>query len=361
MIAIATTAEALSSVARSTGIAGYIPESGLSEAFLAQAVRRAVSFMAPCTSRELARAVARSFSGPFKEEELTERVADVIEELIVYGDILEMREPLDDVLGASRTFVLRPAPPCFVARPDGSVAIIGIAGEQPTPLTSELNSLLQHHGVLRILPRIDHSDVPATLAELGLLKLSERTWLRLPTSEAPAAYISEWERTLANEPVSSAIEGLQVLDTGTPPTFYKGRWGAPGRGQNGLFVARRPQKYGAPLWCIVSLSNGTLLRFKDLAVIGDRLRPFDIALRIQAALDAKTGKPQVFTLVSSDEGTTVMKFYSPLPSWCERKLAVAGTKSAASNCLFSFEIPSDQRDDLASFICDTLWMTEAKQ
>jgi hypothetical protein len=125
-----------------------------------------------------------------------------------------------------------------------------------------------------------------------------------------------------------------------------------------MYVARRPQRYGAPLWCLVELENGSLRRFKDLSSRGDRLRPFDVAWRIQAALDAVAGNPQRFDISTVDASTTTVRFYSPVPSWCERYLSITGEKKAGDRALFRFDMPTAQQAREIGFLREFLWMTE---
>ena len=125
-----------------------------------------------------------------------------------------------------------------------------------------------------------------------------------------------------------------------------------------MYVARRPQRYGAPLWCVADLEAGAVRRFKDLSLRGDRLRPFDIAWRIQAALDSVAGNPQRYEASERDASVAMLRFFSPVPSWCERHLAVVGQKAAADRCLFCFEIPPQELPGEIAFLRDTLWMKE---
>jgi hypothetical protein len=359
MIAVLSAAEALSKVRRSVFLPDASEGSTPSDDLLAHVTRRAVAIMAPCAAHELVRAVGQSFAGMADDAEaFAERIAGIVEDLIVYGDIIEMRESSADSWPGSKGFVLRPAPPSFVKRTDGSIAILGIAGDQITPLTAELNSRAVAHGVLRIIPATPGEDTEALLLDLGLLRFPERTWLRLPNFEAAANHVASWRQTLAAEPASTGIEGLQILDTARSPTFYKGRWVLPDRTHAGMYVARRPQRYGAPLWCLVELDNGSLRRFKDLSTRGDRLRHFDIALRIQAALDAVAGDPQRFDSSARDAQSGSLRFYSPMPSWCERHLSIVGQKKAAERCLFCFEIPTVRLDSETGFLREALWMAQ---
>jgi hypothetical protein len=359
MTALLSSAQALSKVGRSVSLPDAPGCNTPSDELLAQVTRRAVAIMAPCATHELARAVTQSFAGLADDDEaFAGRIEAIVEDLIVYGDILEMRESAENGWSGTKSFVLRPAPPSFVKRKDRSIAVLGIAGDQITPLTAELNSRVIYHGALRIIRASEHEDLEALLIDLGLLKLPERTWLRLPDFETAANHVVSWRQSLAAEPATTLIEGLGILDTARSPTFYKGRWVPPDRMHKGMYVARRPQRYGAPLWCLVELENGSLRRFKDLSTRGDRLRPFDIAWRIQAALDAVSGTPQRFESSTHDPSRTTLRFYSPVPSWCERHLSIAGEKGTAERCLFCFEIPTAQLDTEAGFLREALWMAK---
>jgi hypothetical protein len=65
-------------------------------------------------------------------------------------------------------------------------------------------------------------------------------------------------RRIANEPAAAALDGARILDTSRSPTFYSGRWCEPGTKHTGLFVARRPQLYGAALWCVAEVEQGVV-------------------------------------------------------------------------------------------------------
>lgn len=358
MITALSRPEAVDRVALSLALSDWSSASGSFEAFLSQTARRAITIMAPCRTHELVHAIVKALPGIGQEAEaFTERVEGIVEDLIVYGDILEMRQANDDLLDSANDFLLRPGPPSFVVRADGSIAILGIAGEELTPLTAELNSQVIHQGVLRILPMIKGApSVEATLLELGLFRLPEKTWLRIPAIEAPQVHIAHWTEQLMTETESGAIEGLSILDTQAAQRFYRDRWTPLKKHHDGVYVARRPQRYGAALWCCAEIRNGILKRFKDLIATGDRIRPFDLAWRLQAAMDAAAGKAQAVNIGRGDGANALVRFFSPIPSWSERYLAVSGRKIKAGGCLFAFEAPAAQATHYAAFLKQTLWM-----
>src|SRR5277367_1215863 len=87
---------------------------------------------------DLARGVSTSFAGLGGDgDAVRAEVEEILEALLVHGDLLEMMSSAADEWRAS-DFVLRPAPPTFVRRSDGSIVILGVAGDEFTPLTGEM-------------------------------------------------------------------------------------------------------------------------------------------------------------------------------------------------------------------------------
>jgi len=328
---------------------------GLTDQLLAQLFRRAITFMAPCSSSALVRAVGQSFVGTrYSIEVPIDRLEGVLDELIAFGDILEMRTIDDAGWDEHGGMVLVSAPPAYVVCKTGSAVVLGIAGDNITPLTKELEALVEMHGPLRTIPKAD-GDALAHLSELGLLPLSERAWLRVPKSESAESYVTSWTVDLQREPVSSDIPELQVFD-GSRSWKYKDKWGALPKGQSGIYIGRRPRRYGSPRWCIVDVKKGELRRFLDIGAPTDKLRACDVAWRIQAGLDALRASPQEFSVVGGRGSTVEFRFYSPLPSWCERHLSIFGRKVMVSGCLFAFELPQDHASVEANFLSEMLWM-----
>jgi hypothetical protein len=356
-IAVITSEQAIQRIGKSL----RLPESDLSDeltpGIIAQALRRAAQILAPCAPHVLEHAVRQSLTGfGVIDDDLATRVEITLEALIVWGDILEMRAAEDDDWSASR-FVLRPAPPSFVRRNNGSIVILGVAGDEITPFTGDMEARLVHSGVLRILKQIEGYDIPTYLLEIGLIELPERIWLRVPKSEDPRKHIEFWHSELAKEPLSGLIEGIRILDSTRAPSFYTGRWREPDRQNNGVYVARRPQRYGPELWCLVELQEGKPKRFLDLVARGDRLRSCDIAWRIQMAIDYCMGAPQRFRCRALVDGFA-LDFFSPLPSWAERHLALVGDKLKGDRCLFSYKVPSEALCSESSFLSEVLWVEQ---
>jgi hypothetical protein len=349
--------DALGSIIRSLRLAASLTER-VSDELIAQSLRRAVYIEAPCLPHALARATREALAGlGAPDGALENRVEEVMESLIAYGDILEMRVAGEDRWESDGTLELRAAPPAFVLRKNKSVVLLGVAGDEITPLPSDWDARIQYRGVLRIVTFEAGEDARALLREMGLFELPEAIWLRLPPPETPAAHIKACRDRLAAEPPSTPIEGLQILDTRKPPTYYRGRWTEARSSNDGFFIARRPQRYGAPRWCIVDLERGTVRKFKDLFSPGDRIRPCDLAWRLQAALDAELGTPQLYRCGITG-GATRITFYSPLPCWAERRLAIMGDKVKPENGLYAFDMPAGTAAAETGFLREMMWMAE---
>lgn len=125
-----------------------------------------------------------------------------------------------------------------------------------------------------------------------------------------------------------------------------------------MFIGRRGQRYGSDLWCLVELAGGCVRRFLDFVSVGDRVRPCDIAWRVQMAFDAAAGRPQRMAVRSGSDDRVILDFFSPLPSWAERRLTVSGTKVDRERCLLSYSLPSARLVSELEFLKNCLWLEQ---
>ena len=110
----------------------------------AGALRRAASFLCPCTAPTLLRAVVRPLRGLVDDLEAARvGLEDILEASIAHGDIVEQR---DVVPAASDTTasLLYAAPPSFVVRKSGAVILLGIASDQLSALPDDLESRIEY-------------------------------------------------------------------------------------------------------------------------------------------------------------------------------------------------------------------------
>lgn len=322
---------------------------GAQTAVIAQLLRREVFNQAPCDFREAREAVTQSLSPLWEGDALTERVETVLNDLIAFGDIFEGDH--------ERAQVLRPAPPAFVRRADGAIIVLGVAGEELAPLPkSEVDHL---ESGLRLARSHDPTEAARILMELGVIELPEKAWLFAPKEMSAADVRLMWINKLPAAGAPQDIDDLSILETSRDPWFYKGRWVNPGKGHSGIFLARRPQRFRAPLWSVADLVGGRVVRFVDIFPADVRVRSCDEAWRFQAAIDALAGKPQTARLSPSGD-KTVISFGSPLPSWAARRLAAIGRQIAPQKALIAFEVNSNYVDQEALWLSKMLWLETAR-
>ena len=317
---------------------------------IAQALRRAIFESAPCrhhTAKRLVFDALRPFSN--EPEQLSSSIEAVLEHLIAMGDFLE--SSVSD--GSSAMMVLRPAPPSFVKRSEEAVVLLGVAGEQITP---EVGCPVSYgDSGLRMIQHTDANKICESLREEGLVELKHQYWLYAPPEVTAALFVEEWKSKLPTERFPQVIDDLLVLNTALDVTYYKGRWVPPSKTGSGIFIARRPQRFGADLWVLVELENGSVIRFADIHSRISKVRSCDEAWRIQAALDELAGTPQILNTYTKGEERT-LAFHSPIPSWIERRLSVFGEPITLPGSLFSFRFEAKQSEAEIEWLKAIFWM-----
>lgn len=324
------------------------------EAFLAALVRRAAGILCPCSERTIFRAVLESLDRLAEDAaQLETDVETAVEKAMIAGDLLEFSQATTGDPSAKGTWAFA-APPSFVARPSGSVFIMGIAPDEPTPLPQSLSTRIVYERHFRLIHQEPSENLPQTLRELGVLELSEQSWLKLPKEETAKNFVDRLERELMAQPISGSVPDLLILDSARDPSYYKGRWTAPRR-ETGCFVARRPQAYGAPLWGYAHLTDGVLDRFLDFPLRRDRWRGSDFAWHLQLAIDSCRGAPQKYRRRREADGVC-LDFFSPLPLWAERRLAIIGRPAERVRCLFTYQFPERELAAEEEFLRKRLWL-----
>lgn len=323
---------------------------------LAGALRRAASYLCPCSAATLVRAVVRPLRGLVPDmEKAKETVEETLEAMISHGDVLEHPE-LEDGSPTPRV-LLYAAPASFVVRQSGLVILLGVAADQLSPLPSELEQRIQYLGhVRRLGPSSATEDLRAELRQLGLLELSSDAWLKGPNSSTATRAVAASDRALDAVPPSRDIPGLVLLDPTKHVRYYRGRWTEP-KLHTGRFVARRPQAYGADLWCYVHLTNGQPERMIDLPQRGSRWRGCDEAWHLQMAIDAQRGAPQRFRVTASGDAV-VLELFSPAPAWARRRWDAIGEPVPSIGSLFAYRIAKAEIDEERRFIREALWLEE---
>lgn len=323
---------------------------------LAGALRRAASYLCPCSAATLVRAVVRPLRGLVPDMEQAKELVEVtLEAMISHGDVLEQPELQDD--SPTTRVLLYAAPASFVVRQSGLVVLLGVAADQLSPLPAELERRIQYLGhVRRLSPSSATEDLRVELRQLGLLELASDAWLKGPKLSTATQAVAASGQALDLVPPSRDIPGLLLLDSTKPVRYYRGRWTEP-KTQTGRFVARRQQAYGADLWCYVHLTNGQPERMIDLPQRGSRWRGCDEAWHLQMAIDAQRGAPQRFRVTPSGDAV-VLELFSPAPAWARRRWDAIGEPVPSAGSLFAYRIANAEFDEERRFMREALWLEE---
>lgn len=323
---------------------------------LACSLRRAAGLFCPCSARTLVKSVVEPLRGLPADSDLMVLVEDTLEALVAHGDLLEVSDASQDETASALLFA---APPSFVRRESGSVMLLGVAPDGVAVVPESFQQAILYVGHVRIL-RDDSSDLSEQLSELGLIEIKLSAWTRLPTHETAAEHISRMQCRLAGARASGEVPGLIILDPERSPRYYRGRWVESER-QTGYFVGRRPQAYGADLWCYVEVDEGRAVRLIDLPTQYGIVRGCDEAWRLQAAIDQERGSPQVFRVRPGPGGGRVVDVFSPVPMWARRRWEAIGEPATASGCLFSFLFSETEIGEELAFAREYLWLAETRK
>lgn len=350
---VALTVDEVTREARATlGLASDVPLD--SPTGLAAAVRRAASVEAPLTRRRLTRMVADSLRGLVASHDgVRALVSESVEQLVGSGDLIEVAPLASD--RTRREIVL--GGPAFVDLGDEFV-VLGVRPDAVPILPDALMPAIRITGHLRRLPATTGIDA-SHLEGLGLRRISVDQWLRAPRPMNVEQVVEELESRLGSAPITADCRLRHLLDTASPVTYYRGRWRPPAPDDAGIYIARREQQYGSDLWSAVVLSAGHVTHAIDFPLSGASVTPqTDDAWRVQAALDAHRGTPQLVGVRPGVKGgSACLDLYSPLPSWAQRRLDVVGHRvETGPQALFTYSVPSGRVEEELDCLHRSLWM-----
>ena len=328
-------------------------------AYLAAALRRLAGFLCPCSPRTLVRTMIDSHTGLFADEASFEELLErSIEALVAIGDLLELSDVA--LVGEQvRSTWLVAAPPAFVARPSGSNFILGLSADEQTPLPTEVRTRVVSRLGIRYIEPLPGEDLATTLRELGLRELSSAAWLKCPKTVSAAELVASYDAKLSACSPSGEVPDLLVLDGSRKTRSYRRRWGPPGS-LTGNFVVRRPQTFGSDLWGYAQLRDGMPLKLLDLPLHADRWRGCDAAWRVQMAIDALALRSQEYRLRSDTHGA-IVDFFSPIPKWARRRLAVVGSEVDPDGCLISFRVAAAEVATEEKFLKEMLYLNRTAE
>lgn len=315
---------------------------------IAGSLRRTASLRCPLTRRSLEELV-RSALLPILEAD-TDEVREILDALLASGDLIEAR--VESAGSRSQVFL---GPPRYVRRRDGALVLVGVRPDTAELAPDELRGRLRRVRHLRILPFATEDD-RVLLREHGFEEISEASWLRHEEPAEATAMVDMYRQALDRQGPSGEIDGLRLLDPASRTTYYQGRWRVPRPDDAGMFVGRRPQRFGSELWTLVKLDGGSAVRMLDLPLVPDH-RGCDEAWWLQAAIDACRLSPQVAQVARTGHGRIRIGISMPPPRWLQRRWDLIGVPSAHRLGLLAYEFdPSDAREEI-QYLNDHLWMT----
>lgn len=116
---------------------------------LASAIRRAASFLCPCSARSIISAVINPLKYMVEDnDDLPTTTENVLEEMIAIGDLQECRN-----VAFNRTALLYLAPPSYVRLSGGTIILLGIAPDNVSFLPEEIQRNIVYKGCLRYLKK----------------------------------------------------------------------------------------------------------------------------------------------------------------------------------------------------------------
>jgi hypothetical protein len=322
---------------------------------LRRMILRYASTASPVSRRELVSAVSNSLTPLVREHEQLAGKADIqITDMIITGDLLET-VVTDEADGRRKTLIYL-APPRYIWLTEDWLALLGGLPDERSMITRDLDERITYRGSLRCIAKVGDEDLGALLTNLGVGELSVEAWAGIPTAESSSEHVKRFDNRLIGAPPAMMTDGIRVINSDRPIDHYVNRWSEM-EDLSGRFVGRRSQDYGPDAWCYAELVNGTANRFIDIPRRGS-LSPFDIAIRLQAALDQEQGHPQQVGIDVTRDENVLLEFDGPLPRWAERRWLGIGQKTHAGNGLFAYEFPMNVGDAQGIFLRTMLWMTQ---
>jgi hypothetical protein len=319
------------------------------DALIAGLLRRAAAARSPCTRPDLIEALTESLAGLAPPEIATRENLDrVLDDLLVAGDLIEVERDMGRP-------IIYLGPPRFVLRRTSILVMGGHAGTG-LPLLPELRARLSSRHAQRFLRLGTSEEATAALETLGYFPYPMDAWTACPDVTDPSELLRRLETHLAVAGRAGDVPELIVLDHSQTNRHYRSRWKPP-RDQSGRYVGRRPQRWGAPLWCYVELQDGSPTRLVDLPVVDRTFRACDEAWWIQFAIDAVLGHPQEMRIRDAAEEPNTISLRMPLPTWAARRLLLVGDllPRAQAGYLFTYGISEREMEEEVTFLDEHLW------
>jgi hypothetical protein len=324
---------------------------------MAESLRRSAAVRCPTPRRTLLRSVTLTVNAtPHDTPVFAEQLELMLDALIAYGDLVE-------VSGAAQGEAdqVHLAPLRFVQRASGSTLLLGGVPDHGCPLPEPFLRKIERVAHVRRLPADPSGETLGVLRDAGFTEVASGTWERAPKVTTASDLVRNYVETLDRSGPSGTVESLLILDPERPPQFYSGRW-TDLRKHTGTFVAKRKGIYGNTQWCFVRAVDGEVRHYLALPSRAGDGRACDEAWRLQAAIDADRGHPQIFRRAHGGRDSALLQFFSPVPQWAQRRWDAIGERLVdRPGCLFSYRFPATEVDEEQRYLREHLWMHNAEE
>lgn len=319
---------------------------------LVSLIRKTASFLCPCSPETLAKDITRLLAPLRPNDSLHDTVRETIDCLTAYGDLIE----ISDTSGPTSKAVLYLAAPSFLQASEQLFLLFGAIpdGEDATP--PHLRQNVEPVICSRRLRAQDPKEALEALLQAGFISLKLEAWLKCPPVQSACDFVARYGEVLATSGPAGNLEDVTLIDPTRPVNYYKGRW-TKLKKQTGRFIARRPQSYGADLWCFIEVEDGLVTRLIDFPQYETHWRAFDEAWHLLQALDAFSGHPQIFRVRNgTQKGTAAIDVFSPIPTWAARRWDAVGVRTVPNSALISYAFPESQIDAESHFATERMWL-----
>ncbi len=320
---------------------------------LAALLRRIGAFACPCPPSQLVSTAVKLLAPLNCLTDIREAVTDSLEGLTAYGDFTES----EDISGSSKSRLIYVSPPAFVELSPKLFLLVGEGVDGIYPLPEELKRRVDLFAHCRRLNVDDLRGTVDLLLQAGFIALRAESWLKAPPVLSASAHVQLYNSLLNTAGPVGTLDEFMLLDTERSPAYYPGRWTMPKR-HTGRFVGRRPQAYGADLWCYMELADGTVKRLLDLPTQENQWRPYDEAWHLQQAIDAHSGNPQRYRCRQGPSASVIFDFFSPVPRWARRRWDAVGRETPPSKCLLAYVFSDQHFESESKFAQERMWLQQ---
>ncbi len=318
-------------------------------------LRRAGGFFCPCPPSRLLRLCRDLLQGlGLSEDQEAELFETTLESLVAYGDFVESR----DITRQSSERLLYATPASFVEVSHGYFLLFGITRDDDRSWERSLTNRIEPVNHCRVIRTSDSEGCRTQLQHCGVRRVAAESWLRMPDRLPVEDHVHKYDRALDDCVRAGSVDDLTILDFSLPVRFYKGRWTTPKK-HSGRYVARRPQLYGADLWCYVELDAGRLTKLVDFPLFEKNWRACDEAWHLQQAIDRMRDMPQRFRVRPVAASSEIaIDVFSPFPAWAKRRWDYTGKPVMSSGCLFSYCFSRSSLAEQKRFLEERMWLSE---